>query len=194
MVRGRSFARVEGIYMGSEADGIELMKPLRDLGPEMDTFAMVPPAGLAHLHMDPVDPVPYLSTHALLGELSSKDVDDYLAVAGPGSGSPLSLELRHMGGALRRSDSSHGALDTLPGEYMMFGLGPVLDPAQVPVLDAELARVAATFAPHDVGRYSNFTEQSHDVEAMYPAGTVSRLREVKTTYDPEGLFKANHAV
>jgi hypothetical protein len=99
-----------------------------------------------------------------------------------------------MGGALRRGAPEHGALDTLPGEYMMFALGGVLDPADVPVLQAELARVAGTFAPHDVGRYSNFTEQPHDVEAMYPAGTVPRLRAVKADYDPEGLFKANHAV
>jgi hypothetical protein len=180
--------------MGSEADGRELLEPLRALGPDMDTFAMVPPIGLAHLHMDPADPVPYLSTHALVGELTADDIDEFLSVAGPGSGSPLSVELRHAGGALARSAPGHGALDTLPGEFMMFGLGGVLDPGDVPVIEAELARVAAVFAPHDVGRYSNFTEERHDVEEMYPAGTVSRLREVKATYDPEGLFKANHAV
>ena len=194
IVRGKSFARVEGIYMGGEADGIGLLEPLRRLGADMDTFAMVPPVGLAHLHMDPIDPVPYLSTHALIGELSAADIEEYLAVAGPGSGSPLSLELRHMGGALHRGAPEHGALDTLPGEFMMFGLGGVMDPADVPVIEAELARVAGTFEPHDVGRYSNFTEESHDVEAMYPAGTVPRLRAVKADYDPEGLFKANHAV
>ena len=194
IVRGKSFARIEGFYMGTEADGRELLEPLRALGPDMDTFAMVPPIGLAHIHMDPIDPVPYLSTHALLGELSAADVDEYLSVVGPGSGSPLSLELRHMGGALRRGAPEHGALDTLPGEYMLFGLGGVLDPADVPVIEAELARVAGTFAPHDVGRYSNFTEERHDLEAMYPADTLPRLREVKKTYDPEGLFKANHAV
>ena len=194
IVRGKSFARVEGIYLGSEADGIELLEPLRKLGPEMDTFAMVPPIGLAHLHMDPIDPVPYLSDHAMLGDLSAADVDEYLSVTGPGSGSPLSLELRHMGGALERGAAEHGALDTLPGKYMMFALGGVLDPGDVPVLEAELARVAATFAPHDVGRYSNFTEEAHDLEAMYPAGAVERLRRVKADYDPEGVFRANHAV
>jgi hypothetical protein len=69
-----------------------------------------------------------------------------------------------------------------------------MDPAQVPVLEGELARVAGVFAPHDAGRYSNFTEERHEVEAMYPAGTVPRLRAVRAEYDSEGLFKANHAV
>lgn len=114
-------------------------------------------------------------------------------MAGPGSGSPLSIEFRHMGGALERGPD-HGALDTLPGKYMMFALGGVLDPGDVPVLEAELARVDATFAPHDVGRYSNFTEERHELEAMYPDGTVDRLRRVKGDYDPEGVFRANHAV
>ncbi|MQA75074.1 MAG: FAD-binding protein [Solirubrobacterales bacterium] len=194
IVRGRSFARVEAVYAGGEADGAELLEPLRRLGPEMDTLAMVPPVGLANLHLDPIEPIPYLSAHAMLGDLAPADVEDYLSVVGPGSGSPLSLELRHMGGALERGAPGHGALDTLSGTYMMFALAGVLDPADAPGLEAELARVAASFEPHDVGRYSNFTEQPHDVEAMYPTGTLERLRRVKADHDPEGIFKANHPV
>src|SRR5215210_2869819 len=41
--RGRSFAIVMGAYLGEEADGRELLRPLRELGPARDTFAMVPP-------------------------------------------------------------------------------------------------------------------------------------------------------
>ena len=62
---------IEAVYLGDEADGRELLAPLRELGPQMDTFAIVPPAGLAELHMDPVDPVPY-DGHALAASASCR--------------------------------------------------------------------------------------------------------------------------
>ena len=40
---GQSFAVVEAACLMSEAEASELLRPLRELGPAMDTFAMVPP-------------------------------------------------------------------------------------------------------------------------------------------------------
>jgi FAD binding domain len=58
-VRGGKFAVVEVIYMGDEASGADLVRPLRALGPAMDTIQRVEPVGIAELHMDPPNPVPY---------------------------------------------------------------------------------------------------------------------------------------
>jgi FAD/FMN-containing dehydrogenase len=41
VVRGQSFAVVSAAYLGEQAEGAEIMRPLRELGPAMDTFAMV---------------------------------------------------------------------------------------------------------------------------------------------------------
>jgi FAD/FMN-containing dehydrogenase len=194
IVRGKSFSIVEAIHLGSEDEARELLAPLRELGPVMDTFANVPPSALQHLHMDPVDPVPYESTHAMLRDLTERAIDEALAAVGPGAGSPVSFEVRHLGGALSRSDASHGAIDTMRGEYMMFGLAPIIDPAMLAPMAADLARLQQAFAADDSGRYLNFTEVEHAVEDMFPEGTVPRLRAVKADYDPEGLFRANHAV
>ena len=54
--RGRSYAVVMAAHLGSEAEGRALLRPLRDLGPERDTFASVPPVVLGDLAMDPLDP------------------------------------------------------------------------------------------------------------------------------------------
>jgi FAD/FMN-containing dehydrogenase len=194
IVRGKSFAIVEAAYIGSEADGADLLAPLRELGPAMDTFAMVPPTALAELHMDPVDPVPYADTHAMVGELTERALDEALDAVGPGSGSPVSFEIRHGGGALARDGEGHGAIAKLDGEYLMFGVVPVMDPAAMPGLEGDLAKLALAFEPDDAGRYLNFTEEPYDVEAMFPAGAVERLRRVRDQYDPEGVFRANHAV
>ena len=48
-VRGRRGASSSA----TRRDGAQLIAPLRELGPAMDTFAMMPPVGLAELHMDP---------------------------------------------------------------------------------------------------------------------------------------------
>src|SRR5690349_9800102 len=45
-VRGRQLVLVEAVYVGGEEAGRELLRPLRELGPELDTFAPVPPAVL----------------------------------------------------------------------------------------------------------------------------------------------------
>ena len=195
LVRGKSFTVVEAAFLGGEEEGRELVAPLRDLGPEMDTFALVPPAGLSELHMDPVDPVPYVTGHALVGELPEEAIEAFAAAAGPGSGSPLiSVELRHCGGELRREAPDAGALAALPGGYLMFAVGAVMAPEMVPPLEATLGRLGEVFAAYDAGRYSSFTEQPHDVATMFPAPALERLRELRAKYDPEGIFRASHPV
>ena len=102
-LRGNAFAVIEAVYAGPVSDGAEVMAPLHALGPAIDTFATVPPVGIAELHMDPRDPIPYAGDHQLLDALPSSAIDDVVALTGPGSGSPmLSFELRHTAGALAR--------------------------------------------------------------------------------------------
>ncbi len=195
IVRGKSFSLVEVAFLGGETEGRELLAPLRDLGPEMDTFAMVPPAALSELHMDPVDPVPYLSGHALVGELPEQAIDELVAVTGPGSNSPLlSFELRHGGGALAREVPGGGALASLPGEYLAFAVGAVMAPEMVPPLEAALERLGEALNPYDCGRYGSFTEQTWDVATMFSAPALERLRSVRSEYDPDGIFRACHPV
>ena len=194
IVRGKSFTIIEAVSLGGRDEMRELLAPLRELGPQMDTFANVAPSALQYLHMDPTEPVPGATTHAMLGEFTERAIDEALAAVGPGAGSPASFEVRHVGGALSRGDTSHGAIDTLGGEYMMFAVGPVMAPEMAPAIAADLARLDQAFAADDAGRYANFTEVEHAVEDMFPEGTLPRLRAVKEQYDPEGLFRANHAV
>ncbi|HEY2716528.1 MAG TPA: FAD-binding oxidoreductase, partial [Solirubrobacterales bacterium] len=125
-LRGNSFAVIEAVFLGGEEEGAELIAPLRELGPDMDTFAMQPPAGIAELHMDPPEPGPALGDGMLLGELDEAALETWLGVVGPGSGSPLvSVELRHIGGTLARPAAGGGVLDAVPGNYLQFAVGIV---------------------------------------------------------------------
>lgn len=194
-VRGKSFALVEAVYLGSEDEGRELLEPLRKLGPAMDTFAMVPPAAIAELHMDPKDPVPGASDHTLVGDLDAEALDAFLAVTGPGSGSPLlSVELRQLGGALAQSDPAHGAIDTLDATYAYFGVGIAATPEITAATEAHLETVAGVLAPQGAGLYANFTETRVGVDRFFGSETAARLRAVKADVDPDNVFRANYAI
>jgi FAD binding domain len=139
LVRGRSFALIEAAHLGSEAEGAELLSPLRALRPELDTFTIVPPSALGHLHMAPEHPVALLADDGLVGALPAEAIDDLVAVAGPGSGSPLaSVELRH----------ASGALETLERGFFTHASGTPVDAASAAAIEAQLALVAGALAPY----------------------------------------------
>ena len=156
---------------------------------------MMPPKGLSWVAMDPEDPLPYKSSHQLLGELPAAAVDELIGAAGPGSDSPLAaVELRHLGGALARPAPDHGAYGTIGGEYLMFAVGAILAPEHLSVVEAAVERVATALAPWSSGCYPNFAEESFDLSSAFGAETWRRLSGVRAAVDPEGLFVANHEI
>jgi FAD/FMN-containing dehydrogenase len=194
-LRGNAFVLVEAVHAGPACEGAEVIAPLRELAPVLDTFASVAPAGIAELHMDPRDPIPYAGDHQLLGSLPSSAIDDIVALAGPGSGSPmLSFELRHTGGALARSEAGHGAISTLAGSFCSFAVGVTPDAASAAALHERFELVREALAPHDAGRYLNFTETGTDLSQAFAPSTVARLARVRRDVDPAGMFHANHQI
>ena len=194
-VRGGSFTVIFGAFLGREAEGSALLRPVRDLGPAMDTFAVVPPAALGDMAMDPPDPLPFVSTTALLGDLPSAGVDELVAAAGPGSGSPLDMvELRHMGGALARRSPGAGARATLPGSLAMLSLGVASDEASAATARTYLDAVDRAVRPYRTGDYPNFVMEPTDASGFFDADTWGRLRQVKALYDPSDLFEGNHHI
>jgi FAD/FMN-containing dehydrogenase len=194
-VRGRSFTVVMGVHQGEEHEGRELLAPIRALGPVMDTFAMVPPAGIAELAMDPPDPLPYTTAHQLLAELPASAIDAIVDAAGPGTGSPLAMvQLRHMGGALARTAPGAGARATLPGVVSLFALGVTGDAESTEVAEGYLGEVERAVLAHRAGDYPNFVEEEVDASRFFDGATWARLRAVKAAYDGDDLFRGNHHV
>ncbi len=71
-LRGRSFVLVEVAFIGTASDGAALVQPLRDLGPEFDTIAMMPTSELSVVNMDPDTPLPYTGDGILLDGPASR--------------------------------------------------------------------------------------------------------------------------
>ena len=195
-LRGRSFVLVEAAYIGSEEDGRELLRPLRERGPELDTFAMIAPPGLAALHMDPPEPVPAAGDGGLLTALPAEAVDRLVEAAGADSGTALlSVELRHLGGALAEPSPEHGAVGDIDAAFAHFSVGMTMTPDLADAVGRDVERVMDLLGPWDAGRtYFNFTERRAESNGLFPAETVSRLRAIKRRVDPENMFLACHPV
>ncbi|MGZ4270987.1 MAG: FAD-binding oxidoreductase [Solirubrobacteraceae bacterium] len=196
VVRGRRLAVVEVIYTGDAQRGDALVAPLRALGAEIDTIHTIPTAELITLHMDPPGPVPGKGDGGMLETVTPETIDALVAAAGPESGSPLlSVELRHMGGAVGRPSPEHGAANVLEGDYVMFAVGMALTPEMTAAVETHVDVVKDALAPWDAGkRYLNFAERPIDARSAYASGAYARLRAVKTLVDPEDFFRANHPI
>jgi hypothetical protein len=195
-VRGRQLVVIEVAYLGAEGPAGELLRAVRDLRPEIDTFAALSPAALGQLHMDPEDPVPFAGSGQMLDELSPAAIDAITEVAGPGSSSPLlSLEVRQLGGALTEAPADAGALANLNQAFLTFGVGMITGPSSARAINMQLDAVADALKPWDSGvRLANFCDVPIDARLCYPPRTYHRLQEVKRRYDAADLFRANHPI
>ena len=194
---GRAFVAIDGAFLGDDAAAAELFAPLRALGPEIDSFGPMAPGGLSFIHMDPEGPTPGMGDHTMLNDLDDEAIDALVAVAGPGSGTPLLMtELRHLGGAVGRSGAHHGAVDVMPGAYALFAVGIPMTPEVGAALHAALPKTLAAMAKWDAGTaYMNFAEShGHDPASFYSPENYARLLRIKAEVDPTGLFRGNHAI
>jgi FAD/FMN-containing dehydrogenase len=195
--RGRAFVLVEAAYCGPEADGAALLQPLRELGPETDTLATIPVEGLSELHMDPPQPVPGAGDGMLLSELPPDAVDALVGIAGADSGSPLlSVEVRHLGGALANAPASNGALSSIDAGFALYAVGMAMDAEMKAAAQAHAAKVQDALAAWNAGRsFMNFTERhSADPSELFDATTYARLQRVKAEYDPDDVIRGNHSI
>ena len=196
-LRGRSLVDVTGAYVGDRAAGEELMRPLREIGGAVwDTWDVQPAAALRQLAMDPEQPVPGVGDHVLLGELTPELADALVRLGGADSGSPLlGLQMRQLGGALGREPDGAGALGSLDGEHVVFGVGAVFDEAARAAVNEHLDLMISELAPYSTGRrFLNFADRPGDVSAFFTPEVWRRLTAAKAEYDPGDLFRANHPI
>jgi hypothetical protein len=187
---------VEAAYLGDAISGVELIRPLRKLGPEIDTFATVPAAALGQLHMDPEQPVPGISDGALLVDAPADAIDTVVELAGPEVDSPLLMvDLRHLGGALGRDAPGAGAQPRIDANYVLFAGGMTPTPERDEHVRAHVRAVKDALAPWQAGYdYYNFAETPADARAVLPADSYERLRQIKTMYDPDQVIVSAHPV
>jgi FAD/FMN-containing dehydrogenase len=195
-LRGQAFAVIEAAYLGDAASGADLIAPLRALGPDRDTFAMIPAAALGDLNMDPGQPVATRGDATLVADLPAAAIDALAAVAGPDAGTALaSVEVRHLGGALARPAAGGGAQPSLEASHMIFAAGFAPTPDAAAAAAAQAQAVKDALAPWHAGYdYYNFRETPAAASAVVPAASYQRLQKIKASYDPDQVIISAHPV
>ncbi|MBE2319813.1 FAD-binding oxidoreductase [Solirubrobacter sp. CPCC 204708] len=178
-LRGRALVQLTLADIGE--DGEAALAPLRALAPEIDHVGRVPAAALGQIAGDPVDPLPARSHSRLLGSLTAGTIDTLVALADP---RVTTLELRHLGGALRRPEHP-GAGGGLDAEALVFASG-------VPATRAHELALRDTFAAIDTlgpaaDRDTLLTFAGRG-DAAVPAASRERLQRVRAAHDPDRLL------
>jgi FAD/FMN-containing dehydrogenase len=136
----------------------------------------------------------------MLDELSPEAIETLVEVAGAGSGSPLIvLELRQLGGALKRTADHLSTMGKGDSNFIMNGIGPAFTPEMAEGVVAYLSRVADATRSFQTGdTYVNFMElegaSTARVKAAYAPEDYERLVALKDRYDPKNVFRFNRNI
>jgi FAD binding domain/Berberine and berberine like len=198
--RGRSFVLVHIVCTGDEARGARLVAPLRALGPEQDTCAVLPYPQITELHHDPKDPVRVHFRSALLHQPDDAAVEALVSLIDPaGAGGRFpGIELRHLGGALNRPPRRPHAAGTRDAAFHLWLRMPApIEEADAVRRDADEAM--ALLKPWDTGALLPGFLFDHDagpegVRRAYAEPDYRRLAALKARHDPGNLFRVNHNI
>jgi hypothetical protein len=107
----------------------------------------------------------------------------------------ISVEVRHLEGALGRPDPNGGVLSHFEASYAMYSVGMAPVPEAEQATQQRISAVRAAAAPWlSRSSYFNFAEADVEGTSLFPAGAYERLTEIRAELDPDGVFRAKHAI
>lgn len=186
------------MWTGSLEDGEAALAPLRALGtPVADTIHPME-YGDIYQYTEPYT-MPHGASIRMMfaDELSDRTIDEALAAMARAS-SPFGMfHLRGLGGAMARVAPEDTAFAHRERKYFVSIINVWLDPTEDPAPHREWTASLWEKIEHEGnGVYVNFLEREGDarIRQAYPGATYDRLLDVKTTYDPENLFRFNQNI
>jgi FAD/FMN-containing dehydrogenase len=202
-LQGKSFAIVRGCYCGPVADGEALLRFWRDWqAPEIDLFAEMSFRDVAMISMDPVEPVPSMTTSHWLANIDDDLVDiivRHVLERDPVDPSAILVaEVRHAGGSISAADPASAAYGNRDGQHVFEAVGICPFPEVAAAFANQVAALNADLEPHTTGgTYINFLEQAEKLERTreaFSAEAWPRLQEIKAELDPDNLFRHGFAI
>ncbi|WP_024805191.1 FAD-binding oxidoreductase [Nocardia sp. BMG51109] len=182
---------IDTTYLGDATVGRGLLAALDGIdGRMVDSRRPMPPAELGTIVGEPTDPSPIRSHAELLNGLTDADVDALLTT----SMDPLgAIQVRHLGGAIARSSDSPPGAVTAP--YYMSFIGGQPTPEAAAANENRIQQYLGAL-DRSRGRRTPLTLLSPSQTAIdaFDPGTLHRLRDIKSSVDPKGVFRSNFPV
>lgn len=198
-VRGRRVAAVRVAFCGDPAEGERWVERLRAVGPRLvDTVFDMPYRDIATITRDPSGPGHFFARGSMLRALEPATVDALLEHVAPPADPPYFVELRHFGGALSRPATIPSAAGRRDGLFSVYS-GSVVQPGGLDALRAEHDALHVALARWSSGgRCANYLSGPHvtadELASAYLPEDFARLREIKTRWDPDNMFRINHSI
>jgi hypothetical protein len=197
-LRGRQIVQIRITYSADSLEaGEELVAPLRALGPEDDTLAVLPYTASGTIYSDPPVGGTIEAGTTLLGELDEAAVRAVLDLAPPNTSLPHIIELRHLGGRLAHPPAVANAVGNRDARYL-FNAVSRLERADIADIRPAHKRVFDALAPWSTGgrllNFMNGENAGDEVRSAYDPKDYQRLTELKAQYDPENIFRLNHNI
>lgn len=176
-------------FLGTEGAARELMKAVDDLpAPMVDTRAMMSTAELGQITGEPTVPGPGRSRGELLTALDDAALDVLL---GEPIAPLMTVQIRHLGGALARpSDSPHGALAE---PYAVYMFGVPTSPEVAESITLRQSELAASL-PVSGRKPISFLSPSERLSDALSSSSLQRLRRLKDEYDPTLIVHGNFSL
>ncbi|MCT9932950.1 FAD-binding oxidoreductase [Planotetraspora sp. A-T 1434] len=194
-LRGLSAVAVDVAFLGETREGRDLLRGFERIpGAVLDTRAALPIEALGTICAEPTEPGAGLLRSELLTGLDDMVTGDLMAAAGDIA--PLvSVQVRHLGGALSRTGPGSGACGHVAEPYLLALLGIMISPEAGEAVKERQAAISRALVPHTTGR-KPFTCLGYGEKAAsaFPGDVLARLRDIKRRRDPNGLFRSNYPV
>jgi len=165
-----------------------LLEPLREaVTPVMDTWRLGTARDLPATHMDPPDPMPFLTDHFLLERFDDAAIGAWLEA---GTDTVLAAaELRQLGGAFAAGPADGGAFNAVRGQFAAFNAGVTAGPATPEIVVAHQRRIREALAGYDTGFTApTFVEERDSRHRAFPADVEARVEAIRARFDPTGIF------
>ena len=185
-------------YAGDAAAAAKVLAPFRALAtPIVDLVREAP-----YSSMYAMDPPPEMRTAVAIRSRFTQafglDEAKQMIAAIEACDAPMKMaQFRVLGGAFSRLPATETAFAHRDAKVMvaflaMYGGGPAIAAKYERWVEDSLNAVA----PGTASAYVNFLadEGATGLAAAYPAATLTRLRAIKKTYDPENMFRLNQNI
>jgi hypothetical protein len=198
-MRGKLSVNIRISYLGPEADGEQLIAPLRAAAPAvLDTVTTRPYAEFAQISPAPTDPLAMVEHFALLNEFSPATVDAIIEAAGPEADTRLSIiDIRQLGGSLGRP-AMDNAIDSHGAAFVIFTL-TIVPPGEAATMKSSGLELMEKLQPWlNDQKHPNFLSPADatvdQTQKAYARPVYERLRDIKAEYDPGNMFRFNHNI
>lgn len=194
------FVLYAGMYAGATDEGKAALQPLVDFGDPLLDFSGVMPYVEAQQMFDEDYPngLRYYWKSLNLTNLNDEVIDTIISYARRQPSPFSTIDIWHVGGAVKRTDAAKSAFFGRDAAFMLGGEANWVDPVDDEANLTWLRGLIADAEPFSDGsRYLNFAGFQEEGEQMMKKSFgphYARLAELKRKYDPDNFFCLNQNV